>query len=88
MAIIKVVSSKASITNAIDYVTKKEKTNDKLVSGYNLNAKYAKEQMAITKNYGIKLEGEHINILSSLIIKTKNRLRKGSRISISICGES
>ena len=49
MAIVKVVSSKASITNAIDYVTKKEKTNGKLVSGYNLNAKYAKEQMAITK---------------------------------------
>lgn len=57
MAIIKVVSSKASITNAIDYVTKKEKTNDKLVSGYNLNAKYAKEQMAITKKLWDKTGG-------------------------------
>ncbi|MDR4235503.1 relaxase/mobilization nuclease domain-containing protein, partial [Priestia megaterium] len=57
MAIVKVVSSKASITNAIDYVTKKEKTNGKLVSGYNLNAKYAKEQMAITKKLWDKTGG-------------------------------
>lgn len=57
MAIIKVVSSKASITNAIDYVTKKEKTNDKLVSGYNLNVKYAKEQMSITKKLWDKTGG-------------------------------
>lgn len=57
MAIVKVVSSKASITNAIDYVTKKEKTNGKLVSGYNLNAKYAKEQMAITKKIWDKTGG-------------------------------
>ena len=57
MAIVKVVSSKASITNAIDYVTKKEKTNGKLVSGYNLNAKYAKEQMSITKKLWNKTGG-------------------------------
>ena len=57
MAIVKVVSSKASITHAIDYVTKKEKTNGKLVSGYNLNAKYAKEQMSITKKLWNKTGG-------------------------------
>ena len=33
MAVIKAVSSKAGIGHAIDYVTKKEKTEEKLVSG-------------------------------------------------------
>ena len=32
MAVIKAVSSKAGIGHAIDYVTKKEKTEEKLVS--------------------------------------------------------
>ena len=34
MAVIKAVSSKAGIGHAIDYVTKKEKTEEKLVSGH------------------------------------------------------
>ena len=33
MSVIKAVSSKAGIGHAIDYVTKKEKTEEKLVSG-------------------------------------------------------
>lgn len=33
MAVIKAVSSKAGIGQALDYVTKEEKTEDKLVSG-------------------------------------------------------
>ena len=36
MAVIKAVSSKAGIGHAIDYVTKKEKTEEKLVSGLGL----------------------------------------------------
>ena len=41
MAVIKAVSSKAGIGQAIDYVTKEEKTEEKLVSGLHCEDKPA-----------------------------------------------
>ena len=45
MAVIKAVSSKAGIGHAIDYVTKKEKTEEKLVSGLHCEPETVKEEM-------------------------------------------
>ena len=44
MGVIKAVSSKAGIGHAIDYVTKKEKTEEKLVSGLHWEPETVKEK--------------------------------------------
>ena len=49
MAIFKAVSSKAGIGAVIDYITKEEKTEEKLISGKDCNPKTAKEEMQATK---------------------------------------
>ncbi len=49
MAIIKAVSSKSPIKTAIVYVCKDEKTEQKLLSGYNLSTETAYEEMQVTK---------------------------------------
>ena len=45
MAVIKAVSSKAGIGQALDYVTKEEKTEDKLVSGLHCEPDTVKDEM-------------------------------------------
>ena len=57
MAVIKAVSSKAGIGRAIDYVTKEEKTEEKLVSGLHCEAETAKEEMQATKELWEKTGG-------------------------------
>ena len=57
MAVIKAVSSKAGIGQAIDYVTKEEKTEEKLVSGLHCKAETAKEEMQATKELWEKTGG-------------------------------
>lgn len=57
MAIIKAVSSKATINTAIEYVTKEEKTEKKLVSGYNCQPESAAEEMQLTKEAWQKTDG-------------------------------
>ena len=47
MAVIKAVSSKAGIGHAIDYVTKKEKTEEKLVSGLHCEPETVKEEIFV-----------------------------------------
>ena len=49
MAVIKAVSSKAGIGQALDYVTKEEKTEEKLVSGLHCEADTVKDEMQATK---------------------------------------
>lgn len=50
MAVIKAVSSKSPINSVIDYVCKGEKTENTLLSGYNLtSADTAKDEMQVTK---------------------------------------
>ena len=48
MAVIKAVSSKAGIGQALDYVTKEEKTEDKLVSGLHCEPDTVKDEMQAT----------------------------------------
>jgi len=58
MAIIKAVSSKSPIKTAIAYVSKKEKTEQKLLSGYNLSSpETAYEEMQTTKQLWNKTDG-------------------------------
>lgn len=57
MAIVKAVSSKASIKTAIEYVTKEEKTEEKLVSGINCSPENAYEEMQTTKEMWGKTGG-------------------------------
>lgn len=58
MAVIKAVSSKAPISTAIDYVSKDEKTEDKLLSGYNLTSPdTAMDEMQTTKELWNKTDG-------------------------------
>lgn len=57
MAIIKAVSSRASIARAINYITKQEKTACKLIGGYNCNPLYAIEEMKGTKEEWRKTGG-------------------------------
>lgn len=58
MAIIKAVSSKSSIKTAIAYVSSKEKTEQKLLSGYNLTSpETAYDEMQTTKEVWNKTDG-------------------------------
>ena len=52
MAVIKAVSSKAGIGQALDYVTKEEKTEDKLVSGLHCEPDTVKDQGTMGENRG------------------------------------
>lgn len=57
MAIVKAVSSKASIGKAIKYVTKPEKTEEKLISGIDCNPQTAIQEMMATKEIWNKTNG-------------------------------
>lgn len=57
MAVIKAVSSKVGIGQALDYVTKEEKTEDKLVSGLHCEPDTVKDEMQATKELWGKTGG-------------------------------
>lgn len=57
MAVIKAVSSRASIGKAINYVTKDEKTEERLISGIGCNPDTAIDEMKATKAIWGKPEG-------------------------------
>lgn len=57
MAIIKAVSSKAGVGQALDYVMKEEKTEEKLISGLNCEPETVKAEMQATKELWGKTGG-------------------------------
>jgi len=57
MAIIKAVNSRASIGHAINYIMKKEKTDARLIGGYNCNPHFALNEMKATKRAWNKTDG-------------------------------
>ena len=57
MAVIKAVNSRASIANAINYITKKEKTDIRLIGGYNCQGTNALNEMKATKKAWNKTDG-------------------------------
>ena len=75
MAVIKAVSSKAGIGQAIDYVTKEEKTEEKLVSGLHCEAETAKEEMQATKELWEKTGGRTYKHF----VQSYHRTRKSRR---------
>lgn len=71
MAVIKAVSSRASIGHAINYVTKDEKTEEKLISGIDCSPQTAIDEMKATKEIWHKTEGrqyKHYIITTSTIM--------------------
>ena len=90
MAIIKAISSKASIGTALDYVTKEEKTDKKLVSGIRCYADTVKDEMQATKIMWGKTGGrtykhfvlsyhENENIASNQAHKNALELARGTK---------
>lgn len=57
MAVIKVINSRASIGNAIKYITKKEKTDESLISGKDCRPNTAIDEMEVTKLQWQKTDG-------------------------------
>ena len=57
MAIIKVSNSHSSLKNVINYVTKKEKTSVRLISGLNCSPESAYLEMQTTKELHSKTGG-------------------------------
>lgn len=57
MAVIKAVSSKASIVQALDYVMKEKKTEERLISGLRCEPLTVKEEMQATKALWGKMDG-------------------------------
>lgn len=57
MAIIKAVNSRASIGHAVNYITKKEKTESGLIGGFNCNPQCALDEMKSTKRAWKKTDG-------------------------------
>lgn len=57
MAIIKSINSKSNVANGIKYITREDKTEDKLISGYNCSPEFAIEQMNTTKELYNKTGG-------------------------------
>ena len=57
MAVIKAVSSHAGIKRALDYVMKDEKTERRLLDGFNCNPDSVKEEMQLTKQLYRKTGG-------------------------------
>lgn len=72
MAVIKAVSSHAPIGTAIDYVEKREKTEERLLYGIGVTPETAKEEMQATKEiYGKQMEGPtNISYSHLLLVKT------------------
>lgn len=57
MAIIKAVNSRSSLRTAINYITQSEKTNERLISGFNCSAESVVDEMMITKEIWNKTDG-------------------------------
>lgn len=66
MAIIKAINSKASIGRAIEYITKKEKTEDCLIYGKDCNPHTVIDEMKITKEMWGKTDGrQYVHLVQS-----------------------
>lgn len=72
MAVIKAVNSRASIANAINYITKKEKTDIKLIGGYNCRGTNALDEMKATKNAWNKTGGRQYKHFIQSFSPSKN----------------
>ena len=72
MAVIKVTNSKATLNKAISYITKEQKTEERLVSGKDCNPSTVLEEMQATKEQFNKLEGRQYSHYVQSFAKTDN----------------
>lgn len=90
MAVIKSVSSRASIAHAINYITKKEKTLDKLITGIECNPRTAINEMKATKRIWEKTDGrQYKHYVQSWHSNDKNKLTLAQfhALTVELCNE-
>lgn len=81
MAIIKAINSKASIGRAIEYITKKEKTEDYLTYGKDCNPNTVIDEMKITKEMWGKTDGrQYVHLVQSFDPKDNINFEKAHEL--------
>ncbi len=82
MAIIKAVSSRASLGNVINYISKTEKTEEKLLSGINCSPQTAIDEMKTTKMMYNKMDKrQYYHFVQSFDPKEKITLDEAHKIA-------
>lgn len=76
MATIKSVTSQAPLSTITNYVTKSEKTEEKLLSGKDCNPELAGKQMMNTKNFMGNLAERNTTILYRAFTRRKKSSRR------------
>lgn len=88
MAVIKAVNSKSSLKNVIQYITNKEKTEEKLISGKDCNFSSALEEMQTTKEQFNKLDGrEYKHFIQSFAPHDNLNYQKAHKIGLEWAGK-
>jgi len=83
MAVIKAINSKASIGKAINYITKEEKTEERLISGKDCNPHTAIDEMKATKEQWGKTEGrQYAHLIQSFNPEDKITPEKAHEIGM------
>jgi hypothetical protein len=86
MAVVKVVNSKASIGYAINYITKKEKTEEKLISGIECNPNTAINEMKATKKIWNKEGGrQYKHFVHSFAAGEKVTTEQAHQLAMELC---
>lgn len=86
MAVIKAVSSRASIGNALKYVTKSEKTEKRLISGIACTPETAIDEMKITKQLWGKADGrQYKHYVQSFPPGEKLTPQEAHEIALKLC---
>ncbi len=82
MAVIKAVNSRAGIGHAVNYITQKEKTEKRLIGGYNCNPQAALDEMKDTKRAWGKTGGrEYKHFIQSFPQSENISLDEANRIA-------
>lgn len=82
MAIIKAVNSRASIGHVVNYITKKEKTESRLIGGFNCNPQCALDEMKSTKRAWKKTDGrQYKHFIQSFPKDEKITLEEANQIA-------
>lgn len=91
MAIIKAISpgkSRKALLNAIDYITREDKTTHALISGLNCNPDTVKEEMSCTKNFFGKVDGrQYMHFVQSFPSDDEISPEKANEIAIKLAKE-
>ncbi len=91
MAIIKSISpgkSRKALLNAIDYITREDKTTHALISGLNCNPDTVKEEMICTKNFFGKLDGrQYMHFVQSFPVNEDISPEKANEIALNLASK-